>query len=99
MPGEWTNIAFSWHKSEPLTFYVNGLERAPSALTITNQTSADTDTLFVIGRRNNALNGYYAFTMHNLVVWDRYLYPKHVHKMMGITGECLFFKYRVIYFW
>ena len=26
------------------------------------------------------------FKIHSLVIWDKYIYPKNVHKLLGVTG-------------
>ena len=71
-----------------MKFYINGARKIPASFTKSNTTNYADHTMFTIGRRNDDESGYYmGLVMRSLVIWDTYLYPKFVHKLMGITSK------------
>ncbi|XP_063951327.1 uncharacterized protein LOC135153166 isoform X1 [Lytechinus pictus] len=83
----WTNIAFTWHRSEKFIIYINGKEITPTD-TIVSVSSCcpGNQTLFTIGRGMKENSEYATFKLHNLVIWEKYIHPQHVHRLLGVTS-------------
>lgn len=43
--------------------------------------------LLTLGRKSNNQSDYGSFDVRHLVIWDRYIYKRHVHKLLGISGN------------
>lgn len=84
----WTNIAFTWHRREKFIIYINGKEIAPiDAIVNVSSCCQGNQTLFTVGRGMQENSEYAIFKLHNLVIWEKYIHPQHVYKLLGVTSK------------
>ncbi|XP_071941863.1 uncharacterized protein [Antedon mediterranea] len=85
---EFSNIALTWSASAGITIYIDG--KAPVKANVTSVHapvgSAANDHM-TIGRPNDANSDYGSFIILNLVVWDKYFFPRKSHKLTTLTDE------------
>ena len=85
----WTNVALTWHRLEPFTVYVDSHKIAPTSATVTPAHVNQSHPMLALARRNDMPDGFADFMIHSLVVWDKYIHPKNVHKLLGVSGSYL----------
>ncbi|XP_033107824.1 uncharacterized protein LOC117109565 [Anneissia japonica] len=81
---EWSNVAFTWSANNGLTVYIDGNPQAPANVTSVHKPleSAANDHL-TVGRPNDAKSADYGnFVIHNLVIWDKYMYPRKASSVL-----------------
>ncbi|XP_071479259.1 uncharacterized protein [Diadema antillarum] len=96
----WTNIAFTWHKSESFLIYINGKVATPIDTVVNVSTCCyGNATHFVVGRGQSEDSEFGTFRIHNLVIWDKYVYPRHAHKLLGIAAGEKYFMDLADFYW
>ncbi|XP_030831830.1 uncharacterized protein LOC578898 [Strongylocentrotus purpuratus] len=96
----WTNIAFTWHRRENFIIYINGKEIAPiDAIVNVSSCCQGNQTLFTVGRGMQENSEYAIFKLHNLVIWEKYIHPQHVYKLLGVTTIEKYYMELSDYYW
>ncbi|XP_071784801.1 uncharacterized protein [Asterias amurensis] len=98
----WINVAFTWHQLEPFLVYINGHQITPTSSSMETPVDLNqnqTSTLLTLGRRNDLESDFADFKIHSLVIWDKYIYPKNVHKLLGVTDIELYYLHQADYYW
>ncbi|XP_022103402.1 uncharacterized protein LOC110986089 isoform X2 [Acanthaster planci] len=95
----WTNLAFTWHHLEPFILYIDGRRVSPTSSVSTSANINQTCPLLALGRRNDIEDGFGNFKIHSLIIWDKYIYKKNVHKLLGVSDTEMYYLHQADYYW
>lgn len=81
----------SYIQDEPVQVSINASDAVMVNDTGINATYGDNVTmahsLLILGRKNDNDTDFGRFDIRHLVIWDRYIHKRHVHKLLGISGK------------
>ncbi|XP_038070163.1 uncharacterized protein LOC119739340 [Patiria miniata] len=95
----WVNIAFTWHLYEPFAVYISGRPVTPTSSVMSPASINQSHPLLALGRRNDMVGGSADYKIHSLVIWDKYVYQKNVHKLLGVSEAELYYFHQADYYW